>query len=96
MQVLGTGETFLYGCLGGFIAFTAIFAIPELRKTYAERNFVMPSEGQLFVIGLLFILQIAFSGAVAAWLGDATLAKQAISYGVGAEGIVGGLLRASS
>jgi hypothetical protein len=95
VDALSNIETFGWGCVGGTIAFVAIFALPEVRAAWKEKDFNFSLRGALVVVGLL-ALQAALGGAVAVLVGDATLAKQAIAYGVGAEGIVGGYIKGAT
>lgn len=84
--------TVLYGCLGGFVAYIAVFAIPELRDAWEKKDFNFSLKGAI-VISLLALLQMAIGGFVAGFLGDATIPKHAIAYGLGAEGIIGGYVK---
>jgi heme A synthase len=76
------------------MAFTVIMLIPELRLTWKQKRFKgWPPEG-IWVAVALAVAQVLLGGAVALWCGDATTAKQAISYGIAAETLVGGGFRA--
>jgi hypothetical protein len=77
------------------MAFTVIMLIPELRATWKQKSFSYwwPPQGVAIAIALA-VAQILLGGAVALWAGDATTAKQAISYGIAAETLVGGGYRA--
>jgi heme A synthase len=85
---------FIWGCFGGAMAFTVIMLIPELRATWKQKEFDnWPPKGISLAIAL-GVAQVLLGGAVALWCGDATTAKQAISYGIAAEALVGGGYRA--
>jgi preprotein translocase subunit SecY len=88
-------EEFLYGCIGGALAFTVIMLLPELRQTWKEKKFDrLPAEGSALVV-LLAVIQILLGGAAALWMGDAVTAKQAVAYGIAAETLLGGGARAA-
>lgn len=93
---LSTLSTFLYGCLGGAIAFVAVFALPELREIYKTTGAQIPPPSKLIVAGLILVALVILGGAAAVLLGDATQAKQAIAYGVAGEGLVGGIIRGAT
>jgi hypothetical protein len=87
--------TFLYGSLGGALAFIAIFALPELRAAWQAKDFNFGWKPAA-IVSLIFIVQSILGGAAAILVGDATLAKQAIAYGLAAEGIIGGYIKGST
>jgi heme A synthase len=95
-NTLSTSQDFFYGCLGGAVAFTVIMLIPELRATWRQKSFGDWTRAAVFTITFLGILQILLGGAVALWLGDASTVKQAVSYGIAAETLVGGLFRSAT
>jgi hypothetical protein len=95
-NTLSSSQDFFYGCIGGAIAFSVIMLIPELRATWKQKSFGDWTRPALFTITVLALLQICVGGAVALWLGDAATAKQAISYGIAAETLVGGLFRSAT
>lgn len=76
------------------MAFAVIMLIPELRLTWKQKNWEDWLTPGVFIVVALAVTQVLLGGAVALWAGDATTAKQAISYGIAAETLVGGGLRA--
>ena len=87
---------FLYGCVGGTITFLIAFALPELRAASQANDLHPPGVLKALVILGYALVLIALGGGAAVLLGDATSAKQAVVYGMGAEGILNGLSRTAS
>jgi hypothetical protein len=84
---------FGWGCLGGVVAYLLTIALPEAKAMFREGTW-NPTKWRLVGAGSLFVIYVALGGAAAAWLHEsATTAKDAVSYGLGAEAILGGVLR---
>ena len=92
---LSIGITFLWGCVGGFVAFALIFALPEARRAYASRRYRF-TWARLAVALVMVTLYVGLGGAAAVMVGGAIEPKHAIAYGLGFEGILGGFLKGAT
>ncbi len=90
MDELSGSATFLWGAVGGATGYLLVFMLPwltRIAKDEVEVNFSWPR--LLSVIGL-FLVYVALGGVAALFVGEATEAKHAITYGLGFEGILKG------
>lgn len=83
----------LYGCLGGAVAYLAIFAFPELKSgQFSKDNFDLNRRAVVRLL-LIFVFYASLGGFAAWFAGDATVPKQAVAYGIGGETVVIGLFK---
>jgi len=90
---LSTGATFLWGSLGAVVTFLVVFVLPEAivaMKGRSTRALSLVNVVAALVVALIFII---VGGVVAVVIGDVTDAKQALTYGLGIEGIIGGTVK---
>jgi hypothetical protein len=86
-------QAILYGCLGGVIAYVAIFALPELKSgQFSKDNFVLNRRVVIRLVAI-FVFYVGLGGFAAWWAGDAIVAKQAMAYGIGGETVAIGLIK---
>lgn len=86
-------QSIVYGCLGGVVAYLAIFAFPELKSgRFSKDNFDL-SRRAVIRLSLIFIFYVGLGGFAAWFAGDATVPKQAVAYGIGGETVVIGLFK---
>jgi len=89
---LSTWVLFAYGALGGFVALVAVQVLPAALKLAggADLSLTVPK-----VLGLVLVFAIfsGLGGFVAFLVGDATQAKQAVFYGLGWQGTLGGFIQ---
>jgi hypothetical protein len=91
---LSTWETFLFGALGGGIAYVVGFVLPQLRRWY-EDGIGWESRPRLVVAMAILVVYLLMAGVFAAIIiGGATEPKHAIVYGIaweaGLKGLVSG------
>lgn len=81
---MSTWETFLFGALGGGIAYVAVFVAPELRR-WIEKGTGWQSRSQLYAALALLAVYLAMAGLFAIFIGGATEPRHAIAYGIAWE-----------
>jgi hypothetical protein len=92
-EKLAAWEIFALGCAGGFVSYLVILALPEFRKMAKTGTFKMTWPRGIGFAGILLVL--VFLGGAAAWYfaDDTASTKDAVAYGLGAEGLLAGLAR---
>lgn len=81
---MSTWETFLFGALGGSIAYVTVFVLPELRR-WIEKGTGWQSHFQFYAALMLLALYLVMAGLFAIFIGGATEPKHAIAYGIAWE-----------
>jgi hypothetical protein len=81
---LSTWETFLFGTLGGGIAYVPVFVLPQLRQWY-EKGIGWQSRSQVYAALAILVVYLLMAGGFAIIVGGATEPKHAIFYGIGWE-----------
>lgn len=90
---LTMSESFAWGCLGGFIAFLVVFALPEVRKALAGGATLNVTLVGLVLVVVLGAMFVSLGGLAAMFIGDATSYKHAMAYGLSFEAIFGAAIR---
>jgi hypothetical protein len=91
---LSDGEQFLWGALGALIMFLVVLVLPELMKVWRNQADLEISFGRLVAAFFIAAILVVAGGALTLSYGQATEAKEAIAYGLGLEGLLGGSLKA--
>jgi hypothetical protein len=90
--VLSDAETFAWGSVGSVVALLVVQVLPWAISLAqgADFHFTFPR-----LVGALLVLAIFIiaGGVVAMLVGDANEAKQAIAYGLGWQGLIGGFIQ---
>ncbi|GAB3083922.1 hypothetical protein GCM10027080_37110 [Pedococcus soli] len=81
---------FLWGCLGGLLAYIVLFALPELLRAYYTTKANKTPLRKVVIAGLIGLFFIALGGGTALLLGDVNGAQEAIAYGLAGEGLIAG------
>ena len=81
---MSTWETFLFGALGGGIAYVVVFVLPELRQ-WIEKGTVRRSRPQFYAALALLAVYLVMAGLFAIFIGGATEPRHAIAYGLAWE-----------
>jgi membrane associated rhomboid family serine protease len=90
--VLSGAETFAYGALGSFAALLVVHALPwGISLSQGAEVHITPV--RVFGVFLIVAVFIVAGGVFAMALGDADQPKQAIAYGLGWQGSIGGLIQ---
>jgi hypothetical protein len=86
-------DTFVWGVLGGFAGYVAVFILPYVRELIRAEGTEVDLTVRRLAGFILLALTFSFLGGVAALLiGGATEPKHAIAYGLGFEAIFKGAL----
>jgi hypothetical protein len=81
---------FLWGCVGGLLAYIVLFALPELLRAYYTTKTRKTPVTKLVIAGLIGLFFIALGGGTALLLGDVNGPQEAIAYGLAGEGLIAG------
>jgi hypothetical protein len=90
--VLSDAETFAWGAVGAVVALLVVHVLPwaiALTKGADAHIAFWRVVGAV----LMFAIFALGGGVVAMLVGDATEAKQAIAYGLGWQGLIGGFIQ---
>ncbi len=88
------GAIFLWGAFGSVISFLVVLILPEALKIFRGEQSLAITLPRLIAALVIAAIFIAAGGALSIAFGDATEGKQALAYGLGIEGILGGTLKA--
>lgn len=89
---LSDGSTFKYGAVGAVVALLVVHVLPWALALAGGAD-VNISVGRIIGVVLVLGVFIVGGGIVAILVGDATEPKQAIAYGLGWQGTIGGLIQ---
>src|SRR3712207_2593181 len=92
---LSDESLFLWGAVGGLVAFLLVFVLPELKKGWAGGAPRLTLGRVLIALGIGASL-VALAGAAAWIVGDATTSRQAVAYGMACEATLGGILKGAA
>ena len=81
-----------YGVGGSLTALAVFQAAPAAASALKSSKTVKITRGALFWVGVL-IVTFAAAGAVAALIGDPSTPKDGVAWGLGADGLVAGIVR---
>ena len=81
---MSTWETFLFGTLGGAIAYVTVFVLPELRR-WIEKGTGWKSRSQLYAALAILAVYLVMAGLFAIIIGGASEPKHAVLYGIAWE-----------
>ena len=88
-------ETFVWGVAGSFVAYLAVFVLPELRSLLEQEKSDVGSL-RVTVFVAIMLAMIIGGGLLAVAIGDASEPKHAFFYGAGWEGFLKGAGEGSS
>jgi hypothetical protein len=92
--VLSDAATFGYGSLGAVVALLVVQVLPWAIGLAKGADFQITPLRILGAI-VVFLIFVLAGGVVAMLVGDAQHPKQAIAYGLGWQGLIGGFLQGS-
>ncbi len=84
---------FLWGSLGGLLAYFVLFALPELLRSYYRDGVPDFQAFKLVLVLAIAVVFVGLGGGAALLLGDVTEVKQAVAYGLAGEGLLAGGLK---
>lgn len=92
--MLSDAATFGYGSLGAVVALLVVQVLPWAVRLAKGADFQITLP-RVLGAGLVFLIFVVAGGVVAMLVGDAEHPKQAIAYGLGWQGLIGGFLQSA-
>jgi hypothetical protein len=92
---MGTAVAIACGAAGGLVGWVVIFAMPEIRLLLKQKKLIRPGRDRVVLMLLLALSFVVVGGAAAVVLGPAD-PKEAIMYGIAAEGLLAGLVKTAA
>lgn len=89
---MGPLDTFIWGSIGGLIAYLFVFLLPWAMALWRSSATLQFSGSRFFLALLIAVVFVGLGGAAAFLIGDAPQPKHAMAYGMGFEGILGGVI----
>ena len=83
-------EIFLWGAVGSFLSYLAIYALPQLRDLYTAKDQRIP-KGRFVLLIVIGAVMVEGGSLFAVIIGDATRPKHAAFYGAGWEAGIKGV-----
>jgi hypothetical protein len=83
------------GSAGGLLGWAVLFPLPVAVGVFRETLDWTPTKPKVVAALVLVVVFVLAGGAIAGLAGDVTGFKQAFAYGLGAEAVLGGSVKAA-
>ena len=87
---MSTGDTYVWGCVGGFVAAVLVYVVPSV--TQAALTGLVAVSGRKLVAMAVLVTFLSLAAGVVALIPDEVSRGQAISIGFASQTIMKGLL----